>query len=1273
MAILLKARNDFPAPLLNFVNAALPGIWGRLTNVFLTATASELLFDGILINCTSTVLLPRVICVAVEQNAKALVTLAKNVYLFSFFGGVISYIVLILFRLYGTDSSIFPPHRRRDNASFTAYIPELCRVVKGTYVGDTMVNGINGHEYVVSLGKGGEDPISSCYCSKPKKCPPGVVDITPCMGAPLTASFPHFFDAPEFQNDVIGLNPDKAKHATYGILQEASGVPLEARRRIQISIELKKIPYVGVTNKLKGYMCPLVWIEEAFDLEGDLLSMVKYQLVLGLTAMSAVKWGLLILGAGLSVFGGVGKYMNGPNWKKMGRGDSGEPPQNPPNLSKVEEGEKYQKFQNPKTDNQSRSIMFYKGKFSKTDSSIQTEPLFYAVRNGKPLQPQKVVMEDRPSQKHRQEMQTIIPLYSTEVEPDSQSQPIQDYRNNVKPRLDSPGSMDHRFPLLNIVNADEIPGYQGSESKTIDGVEYRSYVSRGIAAETKQGRSNFVESRGNLEEQMLKSRENVVSKAENESQFLQKSRSEMEDDLKLKADIKKLNARLNVLERMKENLSKASEDRGKEKKEVAAKKEVDYSTRMSGRDNNVENNSKLENEAEELGIDRKLFRSENGGFLDEALKTRNLKLEEEARKLRVELNVLKGLKNGQFPPKNTRRDDWVQTDEPVSSNLDNVESNNNSTRGIIKKPSDVGSQPVVISKPSVRFQQKVDLNGIHVGDKIFLENQSGRSEVDDDLGYSLNSREKFFSLAGVVNFDKIEEKDEELEREVGNIGKESVIDSTNGKAGRKVDIIMDNVRDLERVNDSEKYVKNLERGTDFENYGSNIERKMGNRNNDKNLGLGTGLERGKGSETGTNIERGTNVGRGTNMEQGTKFNTITNVVGLMNRNTEKTQSIKPVESDTFNAGGHSKISSKSQSNNAITRIQGDPSLKMTLHESMQISSSRKFENEVLKVLRGDVKSEMKGYGILGGESGGKLTQKTLEPMENSGNFSKNNVSDVKEVNVVQSVGKVGAITVENFPRKIEEFSRMKSLSSEDKSERLRQKYYDQLNTPPSKRRKIQISSSTEDSDQVGTEETTLDEDSNFEELDEKLRKLSPETEREEKDKLPDLKKVKIKKNWKKVLTIVHTSRQIYNYRQLEKRQLFGESVEDYREDHHLEDVEGNEDKIQETRKISRSNSIETDSIEDYDSLSRSVDNISADNTPSISIDNTPSMSRSIENTPSMSRRRPSLKYLDRVESIDSLLDSEGMSDAKITLTGAFSGGILRRRLSRESSLSDDNV
>ncbi|RZF41637.1 hypothetical protein LSTR_LSTR015952 [Laodelphax striatellus] len=1092
------------------------------------------------------------------------------------------------------------------------------------------------------------------------------------QGAPLTASFPHFFDAPEFQNDVIGLNPDKAKHATYGILQEASGVPLEARRRIQISIELKKIPYVGVTNKLKGYMCPLVWIEEAFDLEGDLLSMVKYQLVLGLTAMSAVKWGLLILGAGLSVFGGVGKYMNGPNWKKMGRGDSGQPPQNPPDLSKVEEGEKYQKFQNPKTDNQSRSIMFYKEKFSKTDSSIQTEPLFYAVRNGKTLQPQKVVMEDRPTQKHRQEMQTIIPLYSTEVEPDSQSQPIQDYRNNVKPRLDSPENMDHRFPLLNIVNGDEIPGYQGSKSRTIDGVEYETYVNREIAGETKQGGSNSVGNRGILEKQMLKSREDVVSKVENESQFLRKSRSEMEDDLKLKADIKKLNARLNVLERMKENLSKASEDRGKVKKEVAAKKEVDYSTKMSGRDNYVENNLRLEREAEELGIDRKLFRSENGGFLDEALKTRNLKLEEEARKLRVELNVLKGLKNGQFPPKNTRRDDWAQTDEPVSLNLYNVESNNNSTRGIIKKPSDVGSQPVVISKPSVRFQQKVDLNGIHVGDKVFLETQNRRNEVDDDLGYSLNSREKFFSLAGVVNFDKIEEKGEELEREVGNIGKESVIERTNGKAGRKVDI-MDNVGDLERVNDSEKYVKNLERETDFENnYGGNVERKMGNGNNDKNSGLGTGLATGKGSETGTNIERGTNVDRGTNMERGTKFNTITNV-GLMNIGTEKTQSMKPVESDNFNTGGHNRILSKSQANNAITRIQGDPSLKMTLHESMQISSSRKFENEVLKVLRGDVRSEMKGYGISGDGSEGKSPQKSVEPMGNSGNFSKNNVGDVKQVNVVQNVGKVGAITVENLPRKIEEFSRMKSLSSEDESERLRQKYYDQLNTPPSKRRKIQISSSTEDSDQVGTEETTLDEDSNFEELDEKLRKLSPETEREEKDKLPDLKKVKIKKNWKKVLTIVHTSRQIYNYRQLEKRQLFGESVEDYREDPNLEDVEGNEDKTQETRKISRSNSIDTDSIEDYDSLSRSVDNISADNTPSISIDNTPSMSRSIENTPSMSRRRPSLKYLDRVESIDSLLDSEGMSDAKITLTGAFSGGILRRRLSRESSLSDDNV
>ncbi|XP_039294112.1 sensory neuron membrane protein 1-like [Nilaparvata lugens] len=251
--------------------------------------------------------------------------------------------------------------------------------------------------------------MTSCYCSRPKKCPPGAVDITPCLGAPLTATFPHFFDAPEFQNDVIGLNPDRAKHSTYGILQEASGVPLRGRRRVQISIELKKIPYVGVTSKLKGYMCPLLWIEEAFDLEGDLLSMVKYQLVLGLTAMSAVKWGLLILGAGLSIFGGVGKFMNGPNWKKMGRENS---PQNPPDLPTVEDGsnKRYRNLQDPKMEQQSRSIMFYKEKFRKADSSIQTEPLFFAVENGRNLQPQKVNIEDRPTHKFGHDpSQTIIP------------------------------------------------------------------------------------------------------------------------------------------------------------------------------------------------------------------------------------------------------------------------------------------------------------------------------------------------------------------------------------------------------------------------------------------------------------------------------------------------------------------------------------------------------------------------------------------------------------------------------------------------------------------------------------------------------------------------------------------------------------------------------------------------------------------------------------------------------------------------------------------------
>lgn len=56
-----------------------------------------------------------------------------------------------------------------------------------------------------------------CFCTD-GECPlKGTMDLYPCVGTPLLASMPHFYNADPSLLDKIesGLSPDKSKHEIY--------------------------------------------------------------------------------------------------------------------------------------------------------------------------------------------------------------------------------------------------------------------------------------------------------------------------------------------------------------------------------------------------------------------------------------------------------------------------------------------------------------------------------------------------------------------------------------------------------------------------------------------------------------------------------------------------------------------------------------------------------------------------------------------------------------------------------------------------------------------------------------------------------------------------------------------------------------------------------------------------------------------------------------------------------------------------------------------------
>lgn len=70
---------------------------------------------------------------------------------------------------------------------------------------------------------------NKCFCPQGKdengndifKCPiNGLIDITPCLRAPILVSFPHFLMAdPILLKFVSGLNPDEKLHSSYAYIE----------------------------------------------------------------------------------------------------------------------------------------------------------------------------------------------------------------------------------------------------------------------------------------------------------------------------------------------------------------------------------------------------------------------------------------------------------------------------------------------------------------------------------------------------------------------------------------------------------------------------------------------------------------------------------------------------------------------------------------------------------------------------------------------------------------------------------------------------------------------------------------------------------------------------------------------------------------------------------------------------------------------------------------------------------------------------------------------
>lgn len=119
---------------------------------------------------------------------------------------------------HGTDSTIFPPGLKKEDGLW-AYEPSMCLSIGAHYERDSNFQGIPTIRFGLDFGDARTNPKLQCFCmDPPHDCPrKGTFNLFQCVGAPIVATMPHFYNADSSMLTKIasGLYPNASEHAVY--------------------------------------------------------------------------------------------------------------------------------------------------------------------------------------------------------------------------------------------------------------------------------------------------------------------------------------------------------------------------------------------------------------------------------------------------------------------------------------------------------------------------------------------------------------------------------------------------------------------------------------------------------------------------------------------------------------------------------------------------------------------------------------------------------------------------------------------------------------------------------------------------------------------------------------------------------------------------------------------------------------------------------------------------------------------------------------------------
>ncbi|KAE8630968.1 hypothetical protein XENTR_v10001036 [Xenopus tropicalis] len=168
----------------------------------------------------------------------------------------------------GTDGTSFHPLLNKDDTIYM-FSSDLCRSIYAVYESSENIKDISVFRFsppASVFANVSVNPQNKGFCVPEGNClPSGLLNVSICKeGAPIVLSSPHFYQADEnVINSIRGMKPVKEHHMTFLDLNPLTGTLIQAAKRIQVNVYVRKINVYLITQDIQTLFFPVMHLNES--------------------------------------------------------------------------------------------------------------------------------------------------------------------------------------------------------------------------------------------------------------------------------------------------------------------------------------------------------------------------------------------------------------------------------------------------------------------------------------------------------------------------------------------------------------------------------------------------------------------------------------------------------------------------------------------------------------------------------------------------------------------------------------------------------------------------------------------------------------------------------------------------------------------------------------------------------------------------------------------------------------------------------------------------